>query len=571
MAYGGSIISIINITDPSSPSHASSLGHPVYNPKYIDDGALVVLDGFTYVAAVSEYGNSLSIINVSNPFNLSLVTSVTYDPENYTGLNGPSGITTVTIGASTFALVTAPDDVDHGGIQIIDITDFNNLTIASTIISGEDGYIDLNSATITTVPIYSSTFALAPTYLGNIQIIDITDPYNPAPVSTIISGEDGYTSIAPEYTRIVTINSSIFAIVYAAYATDIYGIQIIDITDPYNPAPVSYITTVDNFTAQGYPGRFDTVTFGASTFVMTPTYSGSVQITDITDPYNPTPASSIVDGEYGYTLSGARVITAITLGTSTYAFVETAHYGTQIIKLEPKYISAYTSNQNPTYAKQGDTLGIQFTANDAIASHTGQILGLDVSATVNSAVYNATVTVPSIPSMESYVTFNIQVENALGTSATINENYISSNNNIFVDTISPSIELIGSADYVIPYGTSNPFIPNVTVSDGDPNYIANFTLVKNATVNTTKMGSVYNYTYTAYPDTVGNPGPSTSRIITVMDIGPINVTSLDITSNGASNNFANEGKNITVTLVTDSTDLVHFTGNLSGKPFTTMT
>ena len=109
------------------------------------------------------------------------------------------------------------------------------------------------------------------------------------------------------------------------------------------------------------------------------------------------------------------------------------------------------------------------------------------------------------------------------------------------------------------------------MSDGDPNYIANFTLVKNATVNTTKMGSVYNYTYTAYPDTVGNPGPSTSRIITVMDIGPINVTSLDITSNGASNNFANEGKNITVTLVTDSTDLVHFTGNLSGKPFTTMT
>ena len=106
-----------------------------------------------------------------------------------------------------------------------------------------------------------------------------------------------------------------------------------------------------------------------------------------------------------------------------------------------------------------------------------------MSATVNGAVYNATVTVPSIPSMESYVTFNIQVENALGTSATINENYISSNNNIFVDTISPSIELIGSADYVIPYGTSNPFIPNVTVSDGDPNYIANFTLVKNATVN----------------------------------------------------------------------------------------
>ena len=46
--------------------------------------------------------------------------------------------------------------------------------------------------------------------------------------------------------------------------------------DPYNPAPVSFITTADNFDAQGYPGRFDTVNL--VTFVITPTYFGSVQI-----------------------------------------------------------------------------------------------------------------------------------------------------------------------------------------------------------------------------------------------------------------------------------------------------
>ena len=40
---------------------------------------------------------------------------------------------------------------------------------------------------------------------------------------------------------------------------------------------------------------------------------------------------------------------------------------------------------------------------------------------------------------------------------------------------------------------------------------------------------------------------------------------------GASSNFANAGKNITVTLETDSTDLIHFAGNLFGKPFTAMT
>ena len=43
---------------------------------------------------------------------------------------------------------------------------------------------------------------------------------------------------------------------------------------------------------------------------------------------------------------------------------------------------------------------------------------------------------------------------------------------------------------------SYPSIPNVTVSDGDPNYLGGFTLVKNATVDTTIPGSIYSiYVY----------------------------------------------------------------------------
>ena len=304
-----------------------------------------------------------------------------------------------------------------------------------------------------------------------------------------------------------------------------------DITDPHNPTLASSITDgVGNYALNGAYSS-TTVTFGTSTFALVAaSKDNGVQIVDITNPYNPTPVSRITDGVGGYTaLRGAQSITTTTIDSSIFALVASHDDGIQIISLDPEYISAYTDNQNSKYAKANDTLGIKFTTNDTIASHTGQILGLDASATVNGAVYDATVTVPSIPPMESYVTFTINVTNTRGMSTTINENYISLSN-VFVDTISPSIELIGSADYVIPYGTSNPFIPNVTVSDGDPNYIANFTLVKNATVNTTKMGSAYNYTYTAYPDTAGNPGSSTSRIITVMDIGPINGTVNDTPS-----------------------------------------
>ena len=247
--------------------------------------------------------------------------------------------------------------------------------------------------------------------------------------------------------------------------------------------------------------------------------------------------------------------------------------GIQIIKLEQEqgYVSTSTSNKNPKYAKAGDTLEINFITSGPIASHTSQILGLNANenATVSGAVYNATVTVPSVP-MESYATFRIQIVNTHGPSVTITENDISSKNNIFVDTISPSIELVGSADYFIMQDAGTFSIPNVTASDGDPNYMGGFKLVENDTINTAIVGSAYNYTYTANPDAAGNPGDGISRIITIY-AKPITITSLNITSNGAFNNFANEGKNITVALATDSDDLGDFTGNLFGKSFTTMT
>ena len=46
-----------------------------------------------------------------------------------------------------------------------------------------------------------------------------------------------------------------------------------------------------------------------------------VQIMDITDPYNPTNASSITDGTQYPELDGATSITTVTIGGSTYALV----------------------------------------------------------------------------------------------------------------------------------------------------------------------------------------------------------------------------------------------------------
>ena len=50
-----------------------------------------------------------------------------------------------------------------------------------------------------------------------------------------------------------------------------------------------------------------------------------IQIINITDPYNPTNASSITDGTRYPTLGGANSITTTTIGESTYALVAAYH------------------------------------------------------------------------------------------------------------------------------------------------------------------------------------------------------------------------------------------------------
>ena len=193
------------------------------------------------------------------------------------------------------------------------------------------------------------------------------------------------------------------------------------------------------------------------------------------------------------------------------------------------------ASTNDLYATTGNILAWAVTTNDTVDSSTATLLGLPPSSSFESGnqLY-VKVTVPADP-VESYAEFTITVTNDDGVTLTVTEDDLESG--IFIDTISPTIELVGPADYYIVNGTNSSLIPGAIASDGDPNYVANFTLTTNATVNTSVNGSIYNLTYTANSDTVGNLGSNISRIVTVIDAPPINIESLSITSTGG--NFAN--------------------------------
>ena len=235
---GGS--NIINITDPSSPKYVSVLS-PV-----ITDAEYTVISGSTYAISLLHFNHTLTIIDVSNPSSPYLVRSITDDADY--ALNHPLDVITMTLDSSTFAIVISNGFGDDDSIQIIDITDPNNPIAASTIVEGNDNYTQLHNPNyITAVTINSSTFALvttASTGDDGIQIIDITDPYNPIAASAITNGEDGYPNLGALFgITTVTIGSSTFALVAAPNDSTV---QIIDITDPYNPDPVFTITNGDD-------------------------------------------------------------------------------------------------------------------------------------------------------------------------------------------------------------------------------------------------------------------------------------------------------------------------------------
>ena len=130
-------------------------------------------------------------------------------------------------------------------------------------------------------------------------------------------------------------------------------------------------------------------------------------------------------------------------------------------------------SDNDFYAKAGDTLAWQVETNYTIISHTALLLGLSPSSSFEDGkTLFVKVIVPDDP-IEANAEFTITITNINGTTLTVTEDDLVSD--IFIDTISPTIKLVGSADYYVIKDTS-PFIPNATAHDGDPNYVANVTL-----------------------------------------------------------------------------------------------
>ena len=309
-------VQIMDITNPAVPTPTANLSDGVDGYERLDNAnsvATVTIDSSVY-ALVSAGGDGVQIIDISDPSDPSPTASVPGV------LISPIDVETINIGSSVYALVAA---FAGDGLQIVDIT--NPASPSQTAVP-RDGtvFTALDAATdVETVAIGDATYALVTAASDDgVQIIDITDPSNPTATAAVTDGNDGFDMLdEARDLSIETIGSSTYAFV-AASLDD--GVQIIDISNPVNPTAVASVTD-----EQGGYDELDgawgitTVSIGASWFAFVPgAYDKGLQVIDISDPDNPLPVTSIAEGQGGFnTFSGAKKVTSVTIDSSLYVLV----------------------------------------------------------------------------------------------------------------------------------------------------------------------------------------------------------------------------------------------------------
>ena len=228
-------MAILDITNPTLPV-VKSITTPDDNANIHSPFAIstVDIDGTAYALLASRDNSKIAIFNITNPMNLTQV-SVLEHGEDYT-LEGVTITIPIKMDNSTYILTTARD---NNSVGIIDISDPKMPKQVALL--EDDLNLGLHSAhSIETISINGRTYALVASPGDNaMQIIDVTHPLLPFPVSTVRHSAEYPALLAPHDVTAIKVEDSTYALLSAVNAD---SVQIIDITNPESPRPVSHIT-----------------------------------------------------------------------------------------------------------------------------------------------------------------------------------------------------------------------------------------------------------------------------------------------------------------------------------------
>ena len=330
-------VQILDITNPTNITAADSIrdmgdGTPDLELRGARGITTFESGGHTYAAVAAYFSDSVQILNVTDPSDITAAGHITDIGTNTDDLelNGASGITTFVSGDHTYVAVAAHLD---DGVQILNVTDPSNITAAGSITNTDT--LELNGAYgITTFVSGGHTYVAVAAYLDSgVQILDVTDLSNITAAGSITNTDTLELNGAYGITTFVSGGHTYVAV--AAEVDD--GVQILNVTDPLHITPAGSIDT-NTLKLNGARG-ITTFTSGDHTYVAVAAYLDSgVQILDVTDPLHITAAGNIADignNDDDLELNRAQGITTFTSGDHIYAAV--AAYeddGVQIIRID---------------------------------------------------------------------------------------------------------------------------------------------------------------------------------------------------------------------------------------------
>jgi hypothetical protein len=219
-----------------------------------------------YVFVVNEFANSMQVINVSNPSNPSLTSSIETEPN-------PLSIAI----SGNYAYVLG----NSGSFQIFNISNPSSPSLAGSLIIGSN---PLSFAV-------SGNYAYVVNYPSNsLQILDVSNPSNPSLAGSVGTGSYPISvAVAGNYAYVVNFLSS--------------SLQIFNVSNPSNPSLASSVGTGSYPNSVAVSANYAYVTGG----------SNSLQIFDVSNPSSPSlagsvstdpsPASLAVSGNHAFVVS----------------------------------------------------------------------------------------------------------------------------------------------------------------------------------------------------------------------------------------------------------------------------
>ena len=550
-------VQLMDVTDPTNPTAVSvarqgSEFTELTRPHFV---RITTVENDTY-AVVTSFHDGVQIINITDPENPSATSSISDGVNGFTAINRPYGLDVVKIESNTYAITAGLGYYDFqtrqrydSGIQIINITDPQRPTATAAIFENiQSNFTEILGAyDVSTVKIGSYTYAIVAAYDDDgVQIINITDPQRPTATAAISHGQDGFTALNhPNHVDITTIGGDTYAVI-TTWSSD--GTQIINITDPTNPLPISVITkNSDSLPTLRAQDDVEITTIGSKVYaLMTSNTYHSIQIADITDPLMPLVVFSVRDGENNFSkLYGARGIDTFKIDSSIYALVAAQHEDSiQVMSLTdityedtnpaqtPSNTSApsqhsipmpdmpdlitqglhvYSDNTNVDKAMTGDTITVTWFPSEHLSNISSTILGRTANVTVSNTAITATTTV--LIGDSGFTLFTISALDPTGNMVNMTHFDLDSSN-VFVDNIAPVLTLHGMENTSIQVGTTY-YDDGANVYDNDPSYDGK---AIPSTIVDGFVSGVYVIEYTAPADLAGNNPDSIERTVVVHDM-----------------------------------------------------